>query len=101
MQRHGGKAMSSRERELGVSREAFVSRVTRALGRGVVVAPDVEAPRVDEAVVRVARKDQDSVALFAERAGKSGMVVHRTLAADSFVLELLEKLGARRVAVSG
>lgn len=85
----------------GVGRAAFVARVTRALGRRVVVAPEESAPRVDEAVVRVARKDQDLVALFAERGGKTGMVVHRTLAADSFVLELLSKLGARRVAVSG
>ncbi len=93
--------MSAQGSTSGVSRDAFVARVTRALGRGGVVAPEESAPSVDEAVVRVAKKDQDLVALFAERAGKTGMVLHRTSRADEFVLELLAKLGARRVAVSG
>lgn len=93
--------MSAQGSTRGVSRDAFVARVTLALGRGAVVAPEESAPLVDEAVVRVARKDQDLVALFAERAGKTGMVVHQTSRADEFVLELLAKLGARRVAVSG
>lgn len=85
----------------GTDRAAFLARVKASLGRSATQMPTEIAPVVDEATARVVSAGEDLAGIFARHATGAGMVVHRTSQATAAVcvLELLGKLGARRVAV--
>ncbi len=60
-----------------MSREAFLTRISDALGRrrGEPITPP---PAIDESLVRLCGHDEDIVGRFADEARAAGMSVHRT-----------------------
>jgi L-lactate dehydrogenase complex protein LldG len=86
----------------GEPRASFLARVRAALGRDETAPLATRVPEVDEALVRLASRDDDLSALFETRAREVGMHVHRTPDASvaDVLLEILDAAGARRVAFS-
>ena len=85
----------------GVSREAFLKLIRRALGRREG-DPVPDAPAVEEQTVRVVEPEADLAGIFAERAGEVGLDVRRC-AADEVserVLAFLTEIGAKRAAIA-
>jgi L-lactate dehydrogenase complex protein LldG len=86
----------------GLTREAFLARISAALGRRTAAAPP-EAPLVDESIARLTRRDADLAALFAENACATGMTVHPvgSVGVGDHLVSLASSLGLRTVAVGG
>lgn len=87
---------------LGVTRQRFLSKVRKALGRSPrssSAAPPAP-PLVNEKLVRLATTQDNLFELFAQRAAAVGMTVHPCAAAElpRCLTELLEKLKVKSLA---
>jgi L-lactate dehydrogenase complex protein LldG len=82
-------------------RRAFIARVTRSLDRQRVQAPGSPPPVIDDATVRVCGPRESIVAIFKERAVRTGMHVHSATYATltNVIAELVRTLGIRTVVV--
>ena len=87
---------------MATTREQFVGRVRRALGRKRPASPAPTPPAVDERVVRLAGEESASGDRFVERAEAVGLRVERTTAARLVpaLLNRLKALEAKRVVTS-
>jgi L-lactate dehydrogenase complex protein LldG len=89
----------------GLSREAMLARVRRALGRADddgPGSPTPQPPEVDDTLARLCEPDVDLAARFAEKAAAAGMCVHRVGATQlaSTLRDVLKSEGASRATYS-
>jgi L-lactate utilization protein LutC len=82
-------------------RSAFIARVTRSLDRQRVQAPTSPPPAIDDATIRVCSQSENIVAIFKERAAKTGMHVHTATYATltTVIADLVRTLGLKTIVV--
>ena len=86
----------------GTDRQAFLLRVSLALGRSRIEPPAEGPPSVDESLARLATADDDLPGMFAQQAKAIGMAVHEVTAGDlvAQILSLAAQLEVRRAVVN-
>ena len=85
--------------EPGTSREAFLNRISDALGREAVPSEAPDPPVVGDAMLRLAGRDADVLTMFAENAAAVGADVRRCGAGDldDTLIALMGELGVKTV----
>lgn len=85
----------------GESRESFMARVRVALKHDKTQRPTEQAPVADQAISRLARMDDDLVAMFTERAAVVGMKVYPATSSDLMrqIVGKLKELQSKKLVI--
>lgn len=82
------------------TRESFLARLHKPLGRTATIPEPPEPPAVDESIARLVQPDADLYAVFCEKAAATGMKVHK-VTQDTLYPTMIQRLREENISKLG